>query len=105
MHVKNFSLLSAFLCELLFSGEPNEHDPEGFKPKASRIAELFVTKNFPDPDGTSWSNAPSVPTQDHSGSTRKRWIRSQSTAFYYMLSQNSRKFPEIKRGLVSNEPL
>lgn len=48
VHVKNFSLLSAFLCELLFSGEPNEHDPEGFQPKASRIAELFVTKNFPD---------------------------------------------------------
>lgn len=108
MHVKSFSLLSAFLCELLLSGEPNEHDPEGFKPEASRIAELRVTKNSPDLDGTSWFKEmlnPSVPTQDLPGFTRKRWIRSQSSAFYYMLSQNFRKLPEIIRGLISNQSL
>lgn len=99
VHGKNFSLLSAFLSEFLLSGEPNEHDPEGFKPEASRIVELCVNNNFPDPDSTSWFNTPSVPTQGLPGSTRKRWIRSQSTAFYYMLPQNSRKLPDIKRGL------
>lgn len=62
VHVKNFSLLSAFLCELLLSGQPNAHDPEGFKPEASRIAELCVSNNLPDPDGTSWFNTPLVPT-------------------------------------------
>lgn len=103
VHVKNFSLLSAFLCELLLSGQPNAHDPEGFKPEASRIAELCVT-TFQ----TQMAHLGSTPLwcpHKASLSTRKRWIRSPSSAFYYMLSQNSRKLPEIKRGLTSNKSL
>lgn len=75
VHVKNFSLLSAFLCEILFSGEPNEHDPKGFKPEASWTAELRVSKNFPDTDGASLVQYPfsahTGPLRIHKGKVNK----------------------------------